>query len=277
MPERCQPGETPFTYVELDLFGPFYVRLGRSTVKRYGCVFTCFTTRAIHLEKLDSLETGTFINGFVCFLARRGYPAKLWSDNGTNLVGAQTELAKALRQLDREKVVAMARRHNVEWTFNPPLASHHGGVWERMIRTIRKVLLAVLNTATRLSDDVLHTVLCEVEGVVNSRPITKCSDDIDDEGALTPNHFSQFWKRWTCEYLPELQRRHKWQNVKPNIQVGDLVLVMDESMPLGCWPLGLVTETNVGRDDLIRSVKVKTKSTIMTRPITKIVLLEGVK
>ena len=88
---------------------------------------------------------------------------------------------------------------------------------------------------------------------------------------------SQFWKRWTCEYLPELQRRHKWQNVKPNIQVGDLVLVMDESMPRGCWPLGLVTETNVGRDDLIRSVKVKTKSTIMTRPITMIVLLEGVK
>ena len=150
-------------------------------MKCYGCVFTCFTTRAIHLEKLDSLETDTFINGFVRFVARRGYPAKLWCDNGTNLVGAQTELAKALRQLDREKVVATACRHNVEWTFNPPLASHHGGVWERMIRTIRNVLLAVLNTATRLSDDVLHTVLCEVEGVVNSRPITKCSDDIDDE------------------------------------------------------------------------------------------------
>ena len=202
-PERCQPGETPFTYVGLDLFGPFYVRLGRSTVKRYGCVFTCFTTREIHLEKLDSLETDTFVNGFVRFVAHRGYSAKLWSDNGTNLVGAQTELAKALRQLDRGKVVATARRHNVEWTFNPPLASHHGGVWERMIHTIRKVLLAVLNTATRLSDDVLHTVLCEVEGVMNSRPITKCSDDIDDEGALTPNHFLMLkgnfplpWGRW---------------------------------------------------------------------------------
>ena len=76
-PERCEAGKPPFSYVGVDLFGPFYIKLGRSEVKRYGCLYTCFNTRAIHVEKLDSLETDTFINGFVRFAARSGYPVKV--------------------------------------------------------------------------------------------------------------------------------------------------------------------------------------------------------
>ena len=82
-------------------------------------------------------------------------------------------LSKSLRDLDREKVVRVTRRMEIDWTFNPPLASHHGGVWERMIRTVRRVMLAVLNSNTRLTEEILHTVLCEIECIVNSRPITK--------------------------------------------------------------------------------------------------------
>ena len=118
-PERCEARKPSFSYVGVDLFGPFYVKLGRSEVKCYGCLYTCFNTRAIHVEKLDSLETDTFINGFVRFTARRGYPIKVWSDNGTNLVGACSESCKSLHQLNREKVVAAARRREVEWIFNP--------------------------------------------------------------------------------------------------------------------------------------------------------------
>ena len=187
-PERTISQNPPFSYVGIDLFGPFLVKVGRSQVKRYGCIFTCFSIRAIHIEVLHSLETDTFINGFVRFSARRGYPIKVWSDNGTNLVGAQKELSRSLHQIDYAKVVSVARRHDVEWVFNPPSASHYGGIWERMIRTIRRILMSLITPHTRLTDDVLNTLFCEVENIVNSRPITKCSDDVSDGAPLTPNH-----------------------------------------------------------------------------------------
>ena len=305
LPERCLPGQPPFAYVGVDLFGPIYVKQGRADVKRYGCLYTCFNSRAIHIEKLDSLETDTFINGFVRFVARRGEVLKVWSDNATNLVGTQAELARSLRGLDRLKVIAAARRRHVSWEFNPPLASHHGGVWERQIRTLRRVLMAVLSRDTRLTDDILHTIFCEIGNIVNSRPMTKISDDVTDDVPLTPNHlllmrgnFSNpwgvfydgeayrrhwkhaqnivkvFWKRWLREYLPELQKRQKWLGIKSNLKVGDLVLVMDENAPRGSWPLGLIQEVSVCRDGLVRSARLKTVTSVLTRPITKLVSLE---
>ena len=306
-PERCQPYQPPFSNVGVDIFGPFNVTQKRSQVKRYGCVFSCFVTRAIHLEVLSSMETDSFINAFIRFVARRGAPLKVRSDNGTNLVGARSELARNLREIDRTKIVCHARRQGVDWTFNPPHASHHGGVWERMIRTIRQILMVLLSPNTRLSDEVLQTIFCEVENVVNSRPLTKCSNDIDDESPLTPNHFvllrgnyaypwsltqesdtyrkrwkmvqhivSQFWRKWIKMYLPELQCRQKWLKSRQNVQVGDLVLIQDETCPRGCWPLGLVEGISVGRDGMVRSAKIRTKTSTLVRPITKLVMLEGV-
>ena len=186
-------------------------------------------------------------------------PSKVWSDNGTNIVGAITELSRSLRQLDRSKIVSTARRKDVEWSFNPPHASHQGGLWERMIRTIRQILVALLTPNARLSDDVLNTIMCEIENLINSRPLTKCSEDVDDDAPLTPNHIlllrgnysypwwcttqvadtyrrrwkhvqhvvEQFWRRWIREYLPELNRRQIWLNPLPNVKPGDLVLISD--------------------------------------------------
>ena len=156
------------------------------------------------------------------------------------------------------------------------------------------------------SDEMFETVLSEVEAVINGRPITKVSDDPKDENALTPNHllllgsgcsfppgvfcsndmyrrkwkFVQhlvncFWKRWIESYVPELQRRAKWLLPQRNFIVGDLVLIADESTPKNVWPMGLIIDTNVGNDGLVRSVKLKTKSTTLVRPIHKLVLLEG--
>ena len=304
--ERCEPGKPPFHCVGVDIFGPFHVTQGRSLVKRYGCIYTCFGIRAIHIEMLPSLETDAFINGLTRFVARRGCPAKILSDNGTNLVGAQAELSRSFRQLDRGKIVAAARRQNIEWKFNPPYGSHHGGLWERMIRTIRQVLVALLFSVSRLNDDVLHTVFCEVENVVNSRPLTKLSDDIHDDNPITPNHLlllrgnyvypwgvtqesdtyrrrwrhvqhlvTQFWRKWLKLYIPELQRRQKWLKPSPNIKTGDLVLIVDENSPRGSWPLGLIQDTNIGRDGLVRSAKIRTRSSVFVRPVTKLVLLES--
>lgn len=232
---------------------------------------------------------------------------KIWSDNGTNLVGAKSELSKSLRQLDRDRVVRAARRHEVEWKFNPPLASHQGGVWERMIRTVRRILNALIDKSPRMVEDVLQTLFCEVESIVNSRPITKCSDDVNDDVPLTPSHLlllkdnsalswgvfheadtyrkhwrhvqhlsTQFWRRWVKEYMLQLQQRQKWNEVVSNLKVGSLVLVLDVNAPRGSWPLGVVLETSIGNDGLVRSARVKTQYNEIVRPVTKLVLLEGV-
>jgi len=307
LPEERLQKASPFKHVGIDCFGPFYVKQGRAEVKRYGCIFTCMNIRAVHLEKLNTLETDSFINGFRRFMMRRGTPAKVWSDNGTNFVGGSPELMKCLQQLDEDKIKEFGLKEEVEWKFNPPHASHMGGVWERQIRTVRKILTGILNKHTHgLTDEVLETVFCEVEGMINSRPLTKLSDDVTDMSTLSPNQLlllneaprsfpgnyhkydvyklrwkfiqylaNQFWKRWTKEYLPELQKRVKWENPEENIKIGDVVLLLEENTPRFLWPMAIVIEVKQGRDKLVRSVKVRTKSTILTRPISKLVKIEG--
>lgn len=304
--ERLEPNNPPFYYTGVDCFGPFGIKQGRSEVKRYGCIFTCLTTRAIHMEKLNSLDTNSFINAFRRFVSRRGVPSKIWSDNGTNFVGANTELRKSFEEIDQEQVRKCALKLQVEWSFNPPYASHMGGIWERLIRTVRKVMSGLQNMGSRLSDEMFETLLCEVESIVNGRPITKVSDDVNDLECLTPNHLlmlqgqasvsigrfadvdlykrkwrcvqylaQQYWTRWIREYIPELQKRQKWLKVQRNVKPGDVVLVVAENTPRGIWPMGRVIQTKQGADGLVREAKVKTKSTVLTRPVTKLVFLEG--
>ena len=304
-PERTQFGKPPFSYVGLDCFGPLYVKLNRAQIKRYGCIFTCLNTRAVHIEKLDDLSTDSFINGLRRFISRRGRPVKIWCDNGTNFKGAESELKRATRQLSQDDINSYCTKQEIIWKFNPPSASHMGGLWERMIRTIRKILCNLVGS-TRVSDEILETFFCETESIINGRPITKMSSDIRDAAPLTPNHLlllregtqilpgkfgktdlyqrrwrqcqylaEQFWRKWVREYLPQLQQRNKWFYERRNIKIGDLVLILDESTPRNLWPMGLVVDINMGRDNLVRSVKIKTNSATLVRPITKVILLEG--
>ena len=186
--ERIEPGKPPFTYVGVDVFGPFHVKVKRTVVKRYGCLFTCMVLRAIHIEVLMSLDTDSYLNAFRRFVARRGMPEKVFSDNGTNFVGGDAELRRSLSQLSKNDIVAYGQRVGVEWHFNPPHASHMGGAWERLILCVRRVMCGLLGGNVRLDDEILATVFCETEAIVNGRPLTKLSDDIDDPLPLTPNH-----------------------------------------------------------------------------------------
>ncbi|KAL7880597.1 hypothetical protein SRHO_G00028510 [Serrasalmus rhombeus] len=192
----------------------------------------------------------------------------------------------------------------VTWIFNPPAGSHHGGIWERQIRTVRKVLTSVLKLQS-LDDECLYTVMCEVEAVINSRPLTKSSDDVDDLEPLTPNHLlllkgkpalppgifqkedlycrrrwrqvqyisDIFWKRWSREYLPLLQERQKWLEKKRNVKEGDVVLIVDERAPRGSWLMGKVEKTIPDDQGFVRRVLVKTKTNTLERPIDKLCLL----
>ena len=138
--DRLTPDKPPFTYVGVDYFGPLYVRQGRSQVKRYGCVFTCLAIRAIHVEIAHSLDTSSFINCLRRFICRRGIPELIRSDNGTNFVGGAREMTEALQDWNQKKIGDYLCQRGISWKFNPPLSPHMGGVWERQVRTIKKIL-----------------------------------------------------------------------------------------------------------------------------------------
>ena len=174
--DRTEPAP-PFTYSAVDYFGPFTIKDGRSDVKRYGVFFTCMASRAIHVETPNSLETDSFVNALRRFLAERGPINQMRSDRGTNFVGAKRELKEALEEMDEDKVHNHLINKNCEWIkfkINVPVASHMGGVWERQIRTVRNVLAALLEeSGTQLHDKSFHTLMKQVQGIVNSRPLSK--------------------------------------------------------------------------------------------------------
>ena len=288
----------------MDYFGPFLVRRGRGTEKKYGCLFTCLTTRAVHIEVAEDLSADSFMNSFHRFTARRGEPALVRSDNGTNFVGAERELRQELKKLEDGRIGARLGERRIKWLFNPPAASHMGGVWERQIRTVRRTL-AGLTQEQILTHEMLETLLVMAEGLINNRPLTAVSTDPEDLEPLTPNHllihrpsaapigiFSDddshsrkkwrqvqyladvFWRRWTREYLPLLRQRTRWQEPQRNVRTDDLVLVLERQLPRNEWPVGRVVEVRPGMDGLVRAARVRTKEGELLRPITKLCLLE---
>ena len=149
------------------------------------CLFVCMSTTAIHLELVDDLSTDHFIMALKRFIARRGRPQSIYSDNGTNLVGADNELRKCMKQLYEERIQNFGAPKEIEWKFQPPSAPHFGGAWERLVQCTKKTLKAIL--ANRLvPKEVLRTAVVEAEGIQNS---THVSTDAGDIEALTPNHF----------------------------------------------------------------------------------------
>lgn len=296
---RVTPDRPSFTFVGVDCFGPFMIKRARSFVKRYGVLFTCMTIRAIHIEVAHSLDTDSFLHAMRRFIARRGPPEVIRSDNGRNLVSGEKELRAAIAAWNQEKLHQFLLQRDVKWIFNPPAGSHFGGVWERCIRTVRKVMTALLNQQT-LDDEGLVTLMCEVESIINSRPSTKVFEDME---ALTPNHLlllrsgsllppgifnkddlysrrrwrqvQYLWRRWIKEYLPSLQQRQKWVKSRRNFTPGDIVLLVDENSARCTWPLARILEVKPNtKDGYVRMVTLKTKSTILERPIDKMVFLE---
>lgn len=303
--ERVTADDPPFSRVGIDFFGPFEVKQGRSTVKRYGVIFTCLTIRAIHLELAFSLDTDSCINAIRRFIARRGTPKLIRSDNGTNFIRANRELKDEIQRWNSKQIQEFMLQRQIEWVFNPKSASHFGGVWERLIRSVRKVLYSIMcEQHIRLSDEGLMTLFCEVEGILNSRPITEMSNDINDLEVLTPNHLlllrqgdsfppglfhksdnyvrrrwrqiqylaDLFWSRWRKEFLPLLQRTPKWTKLERNVQEGDVVLISDNT-PRNSWSMGRIQEVIKDKDSVVRVAKVKTATSILTRPISKLCLL----
>jgi len=283
--DRLEPSP-PFTYCAVDYFGPFYIKERRSVLKRYGVVFTCMASRAVHLETANSMDTDSFINALRRFIAVRGPIRQLRSDMGSNFVGAKRELDTVNHKHIKDYLLSNDCDY-FNFKMNVPSASHMGGIWERQIRTVRSVLSGLLEqSGQQLDDESLRTLMCEAMAIVNSRPLTADTDAASVE-PLTPNHLlhmktrvvlpppgefqredlylhkrwrrvqhllNEFWKRWQNEYLQTLQQRPKWNSEKADLRQGDIVIVKDENLPRNKWLLAVVEEVILSADSKVRKV-----------------------
>lgn len=303
-PARLAAFQRPFSYTGIDYFGPMQVIVGRRVEKRWGVLLTCLTTRAVHIEIAHTLTADSCILALRNFVARRGTPIQIISDRGTNFVGASRELENVMKGVD-EKLMIEFTGPTTKWSFNPPSAPHFGGCWERLVQSIKKIL-NVIKPSRLPTDELLRSMLMEIELLINSRPLTHVSVDADFEPPLTPNHFlmgsangskppiafndkpealknswkssqiyaNEFWKKWVAEYLPTLTRKTRWfQPVKP-IQEGDLGVVVDERLPRNCWPLGRVVKVVRSNDGQVRSVTLQTTSGLLERPAVKVAVID---
>ncbi|XP_029162616.1 uncharacterized protein LOC114934139 [Nylanderia fulva] len=217
-------------------------------------------------------HSGIF-GAYLRFVARRGLPTAVYSDNGTTFVGADRDLTLAFRAALRDPVfLNRTASDNVEWHFLPPSAPHFGGLWEAGVRSVKHHIRRVVGAHT-LTFEEFSTLLCNVEACLNSRPIAPLSDSIDTYDPLTPGHFligaalnsspepyllqvkenrlsrwqlvrqltERLWKLWQSDYINMLQQRRKWRHIKkPNIRVGQLVLLRNLLLPPCKWELGRV-------------------------------------
>ena len=157
-------------------------------MKRYGVVFICLSSRAIHLEIVHSLTSDSFIQALRRFICHRGNVQSIVSDNGTNLTAGSKELREAIKDWNNN-VHDYLRQRDITWKYIPPSALHFGGVYEREIRSCRKVLSGLLNGQNiRLKDEDLQTLFCEFEAILNNRPLSELSSDPTSLECLTPNH-----------------------------------------------------------------------------------------
>ena len=302
---------TAFTHTGIDFAGPFCLKLGHTRrpvkIKAYVCVFICLTYKAVHLELVSDLTTPAFKACLQRFVSRRGKPHHIYSDNGANFLGARNDLLELqafLKSQDQDSDIKhyLLSQHQVTWHTIPQRSPHFGGLWESAVRSMKKRIMGT----TPLSFEELTTVLCQVEACLNSRPLLPMtSHNQDGLQSLTAGHFllfnqpsslqpdpripdntsllrkwnlcqaivSQFWRRWTVEYLHSLQSRAKWQHEKPNLQVDDVVIVRPDSHFTCHWPLARIIATYPGEDGLVRVVSIKTSTGVYKRPVTKISLL----
>jgi len=314
--DRLTPAPS-FSFVGLDVFGPWLVsarrtRGGVANSKRWAVLFTCLTTRAIHIELIESMDSSSFINALRRFLALRGPVVQLRSDCGTNFVGAHNELQASLNEMD-DAIQSYLASEGCDWIFNAPHSSHVGGVWERMIGVTRRILDAMLAEIEpkRLSHEVLLTLMAEVTAIVNASPLVPVPTDPEAPEVLTPailltqktqslkatpgnfscadlhskqwrqvQHLANvFWHRWRKEFLPTLQPRRKWEHDTKNLEEGDLVLLRCKDLPRNSWPLARITKTFPSVDGKVRKIELLTakdgSGKSYTRPVTEVILLRS--
>ncbi|XP_032782640.2 uncharacterized protein LOC116920627 [Daphnia magna] len=307
---RLGAREPPFTYTSVDYFGPIDVVHGRRTAKRWGALFTCLVTRALYVDVAVSLSSDDFLLVLRRFASIYRKPAHMFSDNGTNLVGAERILREELERLKvNDGLTAELKGLGINWTFQPAQTPHFGGSHESLVRSVKNALYAALDQeklgSRKPSDEILRTLLFEVSGLLNARPLTYVSADPDDFRPLTPNDFlnrapvadlpagnfshslprehyryvkritNLFWDLWHGAFLQSMVGRKKWQSPARNLAIGDFVLDDWKDAPRGRWRTGKISKVYPGADGLVRAVDVQFSTGTLRRGTNQLALLEA--
>ncbi|XP_011699835.1 PREDICTED: uncharacterized protein LOC105457083 [Wasmannia auropunctata] len=303
----------PFTHCGIDYAGPFMIRESKRrnapSRKAYLAIFVCFATKGVHLELVSDLTSDSFIGALKRFVSRRGKPSCIYSDNGTTFVGAQRQLKEFFEFLRDDRIQTeiahFLRDHETAWKFIPPNAPHVGGLWEAAVKSAKYHLYRIIGKSP-LNFEELQTIFCEIESILNSRPLTPLSNDPNDLDYLSPGHFligtvlnsfpyndltdvnenrlvrwqrieqarQHFWRRWSQEYLHTLQERSKWRTNKGDqLKPNQMVLLKQQGLAPLQWLLGRVQEVHPGADKVVRTATIRTAKGSFTRPLTKIAIL----
>ncbi|KAM0726177.1 hypothetical protein ACS0PU_008258 [Formica fusca] len=308
--DRVTPAR-PFLHTGVDYAGPILMRTtkgrGHRAYKAFISVFVCLSTRAVHLEVVSDYTAEAFLAALRRFTSRRGLCQTLHSDCGTTFVAHSDTQLRAFfvaSSPEQRAIVRQLAADRITWRFNPPSAPHFGGIWEAAVKSLKHHLRRVLGDAT-LTYEEMSTLLTQVESCLNSRPLQALSDDPEDLSALTPGHFlvgsaltaipepsmldkpmnqlarwrllqrmrDHFWERWSQEYLHSLVHRPKWRSKESSFTVGRLCLILNENLPPTKWPLARIIRIHPGEDGQIRVVTLRTATTVLIRPIVKLILL----
>lgn len=311
LPEVRVNAHSVFLNVGTDFGGPFLLkdRFTRNPklVKCYICLFVCMSTKAVHIELVSELTTAAFLAAFRRFVSRRGRPTNIYSDNGSNYIGANNELGKLYDFLGNncEYIANQLASERIKWNFIPARSPTFGGIWEAGIKSVKFHLKRVVGDKS-LNFEEFGTILAQIEGILNSRPICPINDDPDDLTALTPGHFligrtlsslpersfmqvpenrlrkweklqsmvQHYWARWQREYLTELQVRTKWKlNCNHMLKIGTLVLIRNDNASSLHWELGRIVQLYPGKDGVVRVVKLKVRDGTTTRAVNRICAL----
>lgn len=239
------------------------------------------------------------------FLSRRGACTDIYSDNGTNFVGANRELKTKFEETMSELASTAAEslvHTGTNWHFIPANSPHFGGLWEAAVKSFKYQLKRIIND-TPLTFEEFYTLLTQIEASLNSRPLCQISSDPNDLNALTPGHFlvgapmnatpepsllnvnanllnrwqllekmnQDIWRSWSRDYLCELQQRpNKWTTKRENLKEGDVVIMKDDRLPPAHWPLARVLQTHPGDDGVVRVVTIKYKTGVVKRAVNKV-------
>lgn len=297
----------PFLHTGIDYAGPIWSRTakgrGHRAYKSWIAVFVCFCTKAVHLELVSDLSTAAFLAAFRRFTARRGYCTDIYSDNATNFVGADKELQRHLKQVTKDETwLTNLSNNGTKFHFAPPGSPHFNGLAESTVRMAKTSMVKVIGEQ-KLTFEEMSTVLYQIEAAINSRPICALQSDASDWNVLTPGHFlvgqpliaipepsiieqksvtnrwqlvqqitQQFWRRWSREYVHQLQQRNKWTKEMPNVKVDDIVMIQEDSFNTN-WRLGRVIATHPGEDGHVRVATMQTAGGILKRAICKLCVL----
>lgn len=307
LPKQRIQGEYPFAHTACDYMGPILIanRKGRGSkhIKAYVCIFVCLAVKAVHIELVTDLTKDCFIAALNRFIARRGLPVCLYSDNGTNFVGACNDLAKFLKH-SNQHLSSYAAQHSMDFKFSPAYSPHFNSMAESAVKSVKHHLKRILATAF-LTYEEMNTLLVQIEAILNSRPITPLSCDPSDLVPLTPSHFllgrtltllpspqvhddslhllpryqrvqqlkAHFWDRFYHEYISELQKRVKWHRSNAELREGDMMIVKDDRLPPNRWVIGRITELHKGSDGIARVADLRTQTGTIRRAYNRLVPL----